>query len=151
MSYTTNSGRLQILDDVAAAGDQLSIALAGLGDAYEQLDEHAADVMEERLFRPLQAALGQLSRTHSEFASRSGVHGRDFAQAQVGLPVSSRLALERAADCVRVADETLGDLQDSMLPVEVGDRELREGLARARTLLAPLEGAAMDLVRVLGR
>ena len=38
-----------------------------------------------------------------------------------------------------------------MLPVEVGDRELREGLERTRTLIAPFQRRCEELVRTLGR
>ena len=38
-----------------------------------------------------------------------------------------------------------------MLPVEVGDPELRSGLSRVRELIAPLPDRARNLVRVLGR
>jgi hypothetical protein len=33
----------------------------------------------------------------------------------------------------------------------VGDRELRTGLARVRELIAPVPGAAHELLRTLGR
>ena len=46
--------------------------------------------------------------------------------------------VETAADAVTEADDLLADLQDSMLPVEVGDAELRAGLAEVRELLGPL-------------
>ena len=38
-----------------------------------------------------------------------------------------------------------------MLPVEVGDPELRDGLRSVRELIAPLFGRARAIVRVLGR
>ena len=38
-----------------------------------------------------------------------------------------------------------------MLPVEVGDRELRAGIAEVRELLGGLRGRARELVRTLGR
>ena len=37
------------------------------------------------------------------------------------------------------------------MPVEVGDAELRSGLAAAREQLGPLPDRAVDLLRVLGR
>jgi hypothetical protein len=45
----------------------------------------------------------------------------------------------------------LGELQDSMLPVEVGDVELRTGLAEVRELLGGVRMRARELVRTLGR
>jgi hypothetical protein len=38
-----------------------------------------------------------------------------------------------------------------MLPVEVGDQQLREGLSATRSTLAPLPARARELVRTLGR
>jgi hypothetical protein len=38
-----------------------------------------------------------------------------------------------------------------MLPVEVGDRELREGLAAARSVIADVPARGADLVRSIGR
>ncbi len=151
VTYTAQSGRVQILSDVAASADQLGGALALLGEVYEQLDEHSAELMEEQLFQPLQAAYGQLKRTHTEFAARHGLDRYDFAAAGVRLPEAARAGIEHAVDAVRSADATLANLQDSMLPVDVGDQELRAGLSRARTLLAPFPGQAAALIRTLGR
>ena len=79
MSYTTAEGREQVLGDLAVAIEQIAESLAALGEAYEQLDEHNADVLEEQLFRPAQAAYGRAHRTYSEFASRSSLRGRGFS------------------------------------------------------------------------
>jgi hypothetical protein len=38
-----------------------------------------------------------------------------------------------------------------MMPVEVGDAELRTGLAEVRELIADLSEQARELVRILGR
>ena len=73
MSYTTAEGREQILGDLAVAIEQIAESLAALGEAYEQLDEHTADVLEEQLFRPVQHAYGRAQRTYTEFASRSNL------------------------------------------------------------------------------
>jgi hypothetical protein len=54
-------------------------------------------------------------------------------------------------DAVGRADLTLASLQDSMLPVEVGDVELRAGLEEVRTLLGALPRQARQFVRTLGR
>jgi hypothetical protein len=151
LSYTNESGRMQILDDAGAAADELSTALAILGEAYEQLDERTADHVEEIVFRPLQAAYGQLKRTHAEFATRFALPTRTFAVADPGLPADVRVLLERVADAAQAADDALAELQDSLLPVEVGDTELRAGLSRTRTLIAPVPAACDELVRTLGR
>ena len=151
MSYTTESGRTQILDEAAAAADELSIALAALGEAYEHLDEQSAERMEESLFRPLQAAYGLLKRTHAEFAARSGLPGRQFAAAAPGLPGDPRQMVEHAAESAEQADGTLAELQDSLLPVEVGDEALRSGLSRVRVLIGPVPTAAASFIRTFGR
>ncbi|HEY2438724.1 MAG TPA: hypothetical protein VGI07_00765, partial [Solirubrobacteraceae bacterium] len=67
MAYTTAEGREQVLADLAIAVEQIAESLAALGEAYEQLDEQHADVLEEQLFRPVQSAYGRAKRTHSEF------------------------------------------------------------------------------------
>jgi len=59
--------------------------------------------------------------------------------------------LERAGEAVDEADNALVELQDSMLPVEVGDRELRADLAEVRTLVEALQGRAHQFVRTFGR
>jgi hypothetical protein len=151
MSYTARSGREQILEDVAEAAEELGKALADLVEAYEHLDEQTAGRMEESMFRPLQGAFGQLKRTHEEFARRYDLQGRDFPPAPMPLPGDARRLFERASESVRAADDTLAGLQDSMLPVEVGDEALRAGLSRVRLLISPLPQASEQLVRTFGR
>jgi hypothetical protein len=65
--------------------------------------------------------------------------------------MDARTAIDSAADALRGADETLATLQDSMLPVEIGDPEVRAGLSRVRELIAPLPGRGRELLRTLGR
>ena len=152
MAYTTAEGREQILSDLAVAIEQIAEALAAFGEAYEQLDEHNADVLEAELFRPVQHAYGRARRTHSEFASRSGLRSRTFAQHTPGVQSQSVQALiERGVDAARDAEQSVADLQDSMLPVEVGDPDLRAGLVAVRELLAPVPIRARALTRTVGR
>jgi hypothetical protein len=152
MAYTTAEGREQILGDLAVAIEQIAEALAALGEAYEQLDEHNADVLEEQLFRPVQHAYGRARRTHSEFASRTGLRSRTFAAHSPGVQSQSVQALiERAVDAAQDADQSIAELQDSMLPVEVGDPELRAGLAAVRELLTAVPARARALTRTVGR
>ena len=61
-----------------------------------------------------------------------------------------RTASIQPARCMNMR-AVLAAIQDSMLPVEVGDRELRAGIAEARELLGGLRGRARELVRTLGR
>ncbi len=152
MAYTTSEGREQILGDLGIATDRIAEALALLGEAYEHLDEHLADELEERLFRPVQSAYGRAQRTHAEFAARSGMRSRAFAPAtQPGPSENVRDLIERAADAAHEADQEIAELQDSMLPVEVGDTELRAGLAAVREALDPVPARARELVRGIGR
>ncbi|HTZ64988.1 MAG TPA: hypothetical protein VMB51_12865 [Solirubrobacteraceae bacterium] len=152
MSYTTAEARQQLLDTVAAATEQIAFALAALGEAYEQLDEHNAENLERDLFRPVQLAYGRAQRTYLEFAERQGLASRTFQPASPGAPSRGvKGFLDSAVEAVASADSALATLQDSMLPVEVGDADLRAGLQQVRELLAGVSGRARDLVRTLGR
>ncbi|HSO97370.1 MAG TPA: hypothetical protein VLP43_00325 [Solirubrobacteraceae bacterium] len=152
MSYSTADGRAQVLAELERATDAIGRALTSLGDAYEWLDEGTADRMESELFRPAQAAYGRAQRTHSEFSKRSGRTAVHFDPAgHTGHPGDARGALERASAALSEADATLATLQDSMLPVEVGDPELRAGLSGVRELIGPLPGRVRELLRTLGR
>jgi hypothetical protein len=152
MAYSTAEARQELLDDVAAATDRLAVALAALGDAYEQLDEQNADRLEEELFRPVQMAYGRAKRTHDGFADRHGLPRRAFEPGSAGLPSNGvKGFVARAVEAVGAADSGLATLQDSMRPVEVGDAELRAGLADVRELVADVPQRARALVRTFGR
>jgi hypothetical protein len=152
MAYTTAQGRQQLLDTIAQAIDDIGLALAALGEAYEQLDEHSAETLEEELFRPVQAAYGRAQRTYTEFAARHELPSRTFAPASPGHPSQGvKGFLESAVDAVGRADGELATLQDSMLPIEVGDPELRAGLEQVRTLIGTIRSRARELVRRFGR
>ena len=152
MAYTGAQGREQLLNTVAAAIEQIGLALACVGAAYERVDEQTAERLERELFLPVQRAYGRAQRTHSEFARRHGLAPRSFTAASAGAPSRSvRDLLDGASDAVSAADTTLATLQDSMLPVEVGDPELRSGLQEVRLLLGELRGRTRELMRTLGR
>jgi hypothetical protein len=152
VSYTNAEGREQILDELASAIDQIAVALAALGAAYERLDEQRADELEEQLFRPVQLAYGRAKRTHSEFAARHGLRGAEFGEASSGVESQdARALIDRAATAAREADDEIAQLQDSMLPVEVGDPELRAGLSDVRSLIDPVPAMAARLIRTVGR
>jgi hypothetical protein len=152
VSYTSAEGRTELLEQLADATDKLALALACLGAAYEQLDERTADQLEEQLFRPLQLAYGRAQRTYKEFAERHGLPPRVFEVPSAGLESQRPNELiERAADATRDADEAIASLQDSMLPVEVGDQELRAGLSEVRAIVDHIPHRAHELVRVVGR
>jgi hypothetical protein len=152
MAYNAQEARGEMLADLATATDEIGIALTALGDAFELLDDHTAEVLESELFRPVQLAYGRAQRTHSEFAARHGLEGRAFAPGSAGPPSQgARGFLDRAATALQTADLTLSTLQDSLRPVEVGDPELRAGLSEVRRTIADLPARAARLVRTLGR
>jgi hypothetical protein len=152
MAYASQEARQDLLANVAEAIDELARALGALGDAYDQLDEHTADVLEEQLFRPLQAAYARAQRTHAGFAARHGLEGRSFEPVGPGAPSRGvRDFVEDAVEAVEEADGILAELQDSMRPVEVGDAELRAGLADVRETVGVLPDRAHRLLRTFGR
>ena len=152
MVQTTAEGRRELLDTLAAATDAIGFALASLGAAYEQLDVNRADQLEEELFRPVQLAYGRARRTHADFARRHGFPEREFTPPSPGLPsIGAKAFIEQAVIEVGKADATLADLQDSLLPVEVGDPDLRAALADLRTLVGDTTRRARAVVRTIGR
>jgi hypothetical protein len=152
MPYTTADARQGLLDTVAAAIDRLGVALAALGEAYEQLDEQTGERLERELFGPVQLAYGRTQRTCMAFAGRHQLLAGPFAPAPAPMPSTGAHGLiDAAAQAVAEADATLSQLQDSLAPVEVGDAELRDGLREVRELLAPLAHVAHELLRTLGR
>jgi hypothetical protein len=152
MAYTNAEARQQLLDTLADATGEIGFALAAVGEAYERLDENTADRLERELFRPVQMAYGRAQRTHAEFADRHGLPTRTFEPRSPGAPSQGvKGLLENAVAAIGQADATLATLQDSMLPVEVGDPSLRAGLEEVRTLLGGLPGRARELLRTVGR
>ena len=153
MTYVTSEARQDLLDTVAEAIDAIGSAVTTLGDVYELLDEHSGDVLEEQLFRPVQVAYGRARRTHADFAARHALRPRTFEPGpSLGPPsAGAHGLLEQALDAVADADDGLSTLQDSMLPVEVGDEALRAGLSEVRRLLGDLPERARRFERSLGR
>jgi hypothetical protein len=152
VAYTTADARRQLLDTLADGAEELGVALASLSEAYEMLDEASAERMEEQLFRPVQAAYGRAKRTHAEFAERHELQGREFPSPVPGAPSKGAKGfLDAAMQAIGAADLKLATLQDSMLPVEVGDPELRAGLEQVRSAIADLRARAHELLRTLGR
>lgn len=152
MAYTSESARRQLLDDLAQAVEQLGVALATLGEAYDEVDEQTADVLERELFRPVQSAYGRARRTHSEFAQRHQLAGGQIGEGSPGVHSGDpRVYLERAIDATERADHVIAEMQDSLMPVEVGDRELRDGLTETRELIGPVPARGRALLRTIGR
>jgi hypothetical protein len=152
MARSALEAREQILTDLATAIDQLALATACLGVAYELLDDATADRLESELFRPVQKAFGRAKRTYSQFAGRFDLPTRSFESPSGGLPSQGvKLLIERAVVASAEGDHTVAELQDSMLPIEAGDPELRAGLAEVRDLVDGLPVQARGFLRTLGR
>jgi hypothetical protein len=152
MAYTTVEGRQNLLDEVALAADELGLALACLGEAYELLDEASADRLEEQLFRTVQLAYGRLKRSHGDFARRHGAATREFVAPPAGAPSQGAKAfIERAVEAAGESAQLIAELQDSLLPIEVGDAQVRSELAAVRNLLDSVPDRARELLRTLGR
>jgi hypothetical protein len=152
MTYAAADARTQLLDTVASATEDLGFALAALGEAYELLDENSGERLEQELFRPVQAAYGRAQRTYLKFAARHELPSRTFRPAALRAPSTGvKGLLDEAVAAAGKADVALATLQDSMLPIEVGDPELRAGLREVRELLADVSHRSRELVRTFGR
>src|SRR5689334_1127574 len=152
MSYAEVEARQVLLDSLADATDDLGDALALLGGAYEQLDDEQADRLEEQLFRSVQRAYGRAQRTYTEFASRYGLSGREFTMPSPGVPSTGVKGFVRGAvGAVERADLKLVALQESSIAIEVGDVDLRAGLAEVRRLIDGVSQDAHAFLRSLGR
>ena len=152
MTYTSAEARQELLDGFARAIDRIGLALAALGAAYEQLDEYNADRLEAELFAPVQLAYGRAKSTHARFADHHGMTSRTFVAPSPGIPsIGAKGFIDSAVNAAVEADSTLSALQDSSLPTEVGDVELRAALTDLRELLGGVRQRARELERTLGR
>jgi hypothetical protein len=152
MAQTTLEARQQILDDLAAALDQIGLAVACLSEAFDQLAVDAADSLDVEVYRPVQKAYGRGQRTHAQFAARYGLPGDSFQPPAPGVSSQGVKAfVQRAAAAAVDADRRVAELQDSMLPIESGDAELRTGLSEMRELLGDVPANAGRFLRALGR
>jgi hypothetical protein len=152
VAYTDAEARQELLDEFAEAIEHIGLALAALGAAYEQLDEHNADRLEAELFAPVQRAYGRAKSTYAQFADRHGIEPRLFEAATSGLPsTGAKGFIDSGVDAVADADGALSALQDSGRPTEVGDVELRAALTDVRELLGGVRQRARELERTLGR
>jgi len=152
MAYTSAEARQELLEAFAEAIEHIGLALADLGAAYEQLDEQNADRLEAELFRPVQVAYGRAKSTHAHFADRHGLTSRTFEAPSPGIPsTGAKGFIDNAVSAVGEADSALSALQDSSLPTEVGDVELRAAITDVRELLGGVRQRARELERTLGR
>jgi hypothetical protein len=152
VTYQAAEARQQILEVLGGTADHLSVALSQLGAAYELLDERAAEQLEDALFGPVKRAYGRTRRAHETFAQRHELPARAFEPAAPAAPAHGAQGLmESAAELVGASDSELAELQDSMLPVEVGDEPLRADIEGVRQQLADYRAHTRALVRTLGR
>lgn len=152
MTVTTLEARQRVLDDLADATDQIALAIVCLTEAFEQLAVDAAEQLEDELFRPLQKAYGRAKATRSGFAARVGMRAPGAQMPDAGRSSQGvKEFIERAETASAEADRILAELQDSMIPIESGDPELRAGLGDVRELLARVPDPARRLQRELGR
>jgi hypothetical protein len=152
VTYTSAEARQELLDAFAEAVERIGLALAALGAAYEQLDERNADRLEAELFGPVQRAYGRAKSTYAQFAERHGMPSRTFEAPSPGIPsTGAKGFIDNAVNAAAEADSALSALQDSSLPTEVGDVELRAALTDVRELLGGVRQRARELERTLGR
>jgi hypothetical protein len=152
MARTERDDREQIVGALTVAAERIGMATASLGLAYEQLDETTGDRLEQELFRPVQRALARVKRTNSEFAERFGLSAPAPAEGSPGAPSQgAKQLIENAVAALADAARELAELQDTMLPIEVGDPELRSNLAEVRELVEAAPVRARAFLRTLGR
>jgi hypothetical protein len=152
VAYTTTEGRERLLSALADAIDEVGAVLAYVGAAYELLDDQSAERLEEDLFGPVQRAYGRAKRTHSEFAARHDLVARPVpAPAEPPASIGGRELIEHAAATAQRVNESLATLQDDQALVEVGDVELRSGVAAVREAIGGVPHAATEILRTLGR
>jgi hypothetical protein len=149
---TTREAREEIVAELGRSIDRIALATACLGQAYELLDEATGDRLEGALFRPVQRAYARAKRTQGAFAGRVDLPVGAPEQPSAGLPSQGvKRFVERGGEAAADADRVLAELQDSMLPIEAGDAELRAGLAEVRELLAEVPAAVREFLRTFGR
>jgi hypothetical protein len=152
LSFTTAEARDRIIGDLEAAEEELASGVAALGEAFELLATGSADRLEDELFRPVQKAYARTKRTRTGFAQRVARQTDEPEPKPLGPPSQGAKGfVQQAAGAVMQADLILSELQDSMMPVEGGDAELRASLSEIRELLSPVRVSAGAFLRTLGR
>ena len=152
MSYTTAEARDRIIGDLEAAEEELAFAVASLGEAFEALPEASADRLEDELFRPVQKAYARAKRTRLSFAERVSRETDEPEPKPLGPPSQGAKGfLEQAVASSAQADLILAELQDSGMPLEGGDGELRASLSEIRQLIGPVSARGRTFLSTLGR
>ena len=100
----------------------------------------------------MQRAYGRAKRTYSEFARRYDLTAQDFVTPATGLPSTGvKGFVDEAVEALGRVESELVVLQDSLMPIEVGDPELRAGMSEVRRLIDGLSERARGFVRTFGR
>ena len=80
------------------------------------------------------------------------MYKRQFEAPSPGIPsTGAKGFIDNAVGAVAEADSALAGLQDSTLPTEVGDVELRAAITDVRERLGGVRQRARELERTLGR
>lgn len=153
MAYSTEEGRQELLGVLAQAIGLLGGALEALSSAYDQLDDLAGERLEEGIFSSVQRAYGLSMRTYAGFAGkRSGEESTGpESPATAASSRDTRGLITAASDAASRADSALAGLQDKPVLIEIGDAELRAGIASTREALGAVPGQAREFLRTLGR
>ena len=153
MAYSTSEGREELLGVIAEAIGMLGAAIESLSSAYDQLDDLAGERLEEGLFSSVQRAYALSMRTYTGFAGRRpGVESTGpESPAAATRSGDARDLITAASEAAGRADSALAGLQDKPVLIEVGDTELRAGLASTREAVSAVPGQAQELLRTLGR
>ncbi len=147
-----SDARQQLLNSVGQAADQLAQALALLTEAFEQLDDQQAERLEEALFRPVQRAYGRAKRSCAAYAERNAMAAPTLTAPTPPAPsLGVKGLIDNAVELVGEVENELVMLQDSLMLVELGDADLRAGLAEVRQALAGVFDDARAFVRTFGR
>jgi len=100
----------------------------------------------------VQRALGRAKRTNTEFAARYGLTVPEVEAPSPGVPSQGvKSFVDRAVIAAAEASRRIAELQDSMLPIEAGDPELRAALAEVRELVDQIATPARAFLNTLGR
>lgn len=153
VTYDPAEARRALVDDLLGAAQDVAEAIAYASAAYDLLDDTSGDRLEEQVFAPLQKALGALRRAAEGFATRHGIAAPAAAPPPPEPHPSQGVAalLDGCGAAARRADDHLGTLQDSLLLIDLGDAELRTGVADVRRRLGGVPAALRTFTRMLGR
>ena len=152
MAYTSAEARQELLDGLAAAIEPNRFCAGGSRRGVRATRRAQRREVEAELFGPVQLAYGRAKSMHARFAERHGIPSRTFATPSPGIPsIGAKGFIDSAVNAAAEADSALSALQDSSLPTEVGDVELRASLTEVRDLLGDVRQRARELERTLGR